>query len=64
MTISQLKYKYIGIGIIKIKATPYSVFGDVFLSGTMVEAGYINTSERGAFISGIKKGKTVKSPLL
>jgi hypothetical protein len=30
----------------------------------MIEAGYINTSERGAFISDIKKGKAVKPPLL
>jgi len=30
----------------------------------MIEVGYINTSERGAFISGIKKGKAVKPPLL
>jgi len=29
----------------------------------MIEAGYINTSERGAFISGIKKGKAVKPSL-
>jgi len=30
----------------------------------MIEAGYINMSEQGVFISGIKKGKAVKPPLL
>jgi len=30
----------------------------------MLEVGYINISEKGTFISGIKKGKAVKPPLL